>query len=67
MLKEFKHEDFGNVKFGTTYLGKAWMNIPEDWLKYVMSDDCRTEEKNKIMAGKVLEQKKICHGQLEFF
>jgi len=65
MNKVMEKKNFGKINFGT-YKGKEWNDLPKDYLQYLISDECRTSEKNKNIAKQVLSQYDIVDGQLSF-
>lgn len=66
-MEEVKIIDYGTINFGVRFKGKKWSEVPTDWLKYVMTDDCWTTDENKATAKKVLGQANLIKGQLEMF
>lgn len=64
--KVLKREDLGVVKFGV-FRGKPWSAVSEDYLKYLISDDCNTAVENKELAKKELSQRCFLDGQMELF
>ena len=61
---EFK-KDFGVIDFGK-FKGEKWDDLKIDYLEYLISEECNTSEENKRIAKKVLENKKVLDGQLNF-
>ena len=67
-MKEFKKEDLGLITFGK-FKGFHW-NAPcitDNYLQYIISEECNTSLENKEIAKKALLQNKICDGKLEMF
>ena len=62
--KTLKREELGIVGFGT-HAGKKWSKMPVEWLKWVISDNCLTGDKNKEIARKELQQRSFMDGQME--
>jgi len=61
----FQKKDYGMIKFGIFAYKKKWSQVRRGWLEFVVSDDCNTDIKNKEIAQKELEQRRICEGQLD--
>jgi len=57
-------EDPGAVDFGQ-HKGKKWRDLPEKYLKFIISEDCKTKAKNKAKAAAELHNRHIISGQLE--
>jgi uncharacterized protein (DUF3820 family) len=51
------------IHFGR-YKGTKWGELSDDYLNFIISDDCHTYEINKDFAKKVLTEKKKCPGQV---
>lgn len=62
----FKKIEYGFVPFGK-FAGKRWSALPKDYLVFVISDECYTNQANKDIAKKELAQRDIVEGQTELF
>ena len=56
----------GNVGFGKFALSR-WSDLPEDYLEYLVTDECLTSEENKNKARKELRNRLIQPGQMKLF
>jgi len=65
-MKVFEKQDFGIISFGR-FNGKKWSEVPEGYLKYLISEECLTNDRNKEIADKELKQRNILDGQIEMF
>ena len=65
-IKEVVIEDYGIINFGV-YKGNRYESLPIDYLKYLISDECKTTKKNKETAKKVLLSKHDIPGQIKLF
>ena len=62
---ESKIDDFGIIQFGK-HKGSEWIRLPKSYLEYLISEECNTSELNKSKAKKVLKQKDLVKGQLQW-
>ena len=65
-MSYFKKKDLGKVNFGK-FKGLNWNDplIKDNYLEYLMSDDCSTAHENKEIAKQELAQRKLIEGQIE--
>ena len=54
----------GNVGFGKFAMSK-WRDLPENYLEYLVSDECLTNDENKAKARKELRNRLIQPGQMK--
>lgn len=56
----------GRVGFGQYALSK-WRDLPDDYLRYLISDKCKTTEENKAKARKEILIRDRRAGPLRYF
>lgn len=65
-MKIFVKTDYGLIPFGK-FKGTFWKDVPKDYLQFIITDDCYTNEDNKATAKKELAQRDVLNGQIEMF
>lgn len=66
MVDIFKRTDLGVVPFGR-FKGMKWSALNEDYLRYLISDECNTSTENKCLARRELDQRIAIDGQIRMF
>ena len=61
-----KKVDYGVITFGR-FKDKKWSSVKRDYLEYLITDECLTNQENKDIAKKELAQRDICDGQITLF
>lgn len=65
-MRVFHKTDYGIIGFGK-FNGQKWSDVPEDYLHFICSDECYTNEGNKEIARQELKQRNISEGQILMF
>ena len=65
-LQAFKRADLGVIGFGK-FQGRKWSEVPDDYLRFLVSSKCYTNRDNKWMARTELFQRRVAEGQLSLF
>jgi len=55
---EDEKKNFGKIYFGQ-YKGTSWDRLPEKYLEFLMSKECKTNTRNKLKAREILNQRKV--------